>query len=204
MRLRHLAIGLLAASLFPSLASAQDAGHALDWAPEGRDGTGGSGVREEALRRQLPDALAELGVEDARLGLHMGLLVVYSRLGFENRISDILGQNEDMLELGSCTELMDRARLPAEERPWITYLVYRHLESSDPPAAYRFAARTLFPGDASGIDADLRASIEEWITGGSEYSFSCPSCGSPANPTVQYCIQDNRTDLVDFVASRTE
>jgi len=180
------------------VAAARQISYGMDLAP--------SGVSEKALAEQLPASLAELGVENAKLGLSMGLLTVYSRLGFESKVSRILEQNAGMLDLASCQRLMDAARLPDELRPRVTYLVFRHQRELDERMAYRFAVRTLFPaaGGTAGVERAEREALQQWIVGESSYVFTCPLDGVKADPTTPICSTDLKTHLLDFVASKRE
>ena len=157
-----------------AVAAARMIGYGYDWTPA-------TAPPSSVLDAQLPAELAALGVDNATLNINLSLLAIYARLGFRARINEIFDSNPTMLTLEGSEQLMDSARLPAPLRPWLTWAVFQYLvtEQND-KEAYRFAVRTLFPGDEESrngmsVGRDLEDELRTWITDGSAWVFYCSS-----------------------------
>lgn len=180
------------------VAAARRAGVGLGWKKHVGD------PAAQTLEQQLPPFYAALGAEGAASDLNFCLLSIYARLGFEDRLSDILSGNPDLIDLERCEVLMEGACVAPEVRPWVRWLVFRYLRTKDEPRAYKFAVKTLFGGGANSVGEAVEKDVREWITTGSSYEYTCPSCKAIANPTISVCVQDSLTALIDFVATRKE
>lgn len=132
----------------------------------------------------LPAELAELDVMGADAQLQLLQTIAYARLGFRDRVDEILARSPDLLTLDSCLATLDRYRFPAELRPWICEMVFHHLKGTDERTAYRFAILAVEGADRFGLALSPAAvaAIDEWIVHEANLLFVCPESQTPYIP----------------------
>ncbi|MFT4539808.1 MAG: hypothetical protein ACI841_003172 [Planctomycetota bacterium] len=119
-------------------------------------------IEGEAL---LPEDLLDLGVEDAFSHMNLSLLAVYSRLGFEERIPDIVRGMSDLQDDETCEALLERLSVNAAVRPWIYSGIFDYLKAVDERMAYKFGIRTREAAEQSKgtMGRDVTEDIADWI-----------------------------------------
>lgn len=173
------------------------------WANEGKELAAkakGGALREDGVEL-LPPGLRELSPQLAESGLDVAMLVVYARLGFEDRVSKTLDASTALYKLENCEKLLDEARVEAGLRPWVYRTLFEYLRTRDEPGAYKFGVRLLETADASGGTLDKHATdaVIEWIRNGSHFVFRCGSCKQPVVPELRAC-QNDQTPHLSFYA----
>jgi hypothetical protein len=143
-------------------------------------------ARRQGAKREaaLPDALREFPLEDADARLQLLQTIAYARLGFRERVSEILGRTPDLLAIESCFVTLDRYRLPDELRPWVCEIVFHHLEELDEPTAFRFGVFAVEGADRFGLalPPDAIEAIDDWIVHDAKRLFVCPESRTPYIP----------------------
>ena len=168
--------------------------NALNWSA-----AAGKAPREVDGQVLVPASLEAMDVRDAETWLVLSRMVTYGRLRFEDRVKRILDQSPPLLDLKSCEEILDRVGVSGPMRPWTYLLIHRYLRKVDEPQAYRFAVRALATasGSAGSIATKDVEEVSTWITAGSSYVFKCPTCKTPAIPSLGECVNEG-TPLLDF------
>lgn len=169
--------------------------YGVDWA-----GGAASGNRVVDGEPLLPDSLAALEVERAKAGLELGQLAVYSRLGFDDRVSGILDSSPMLHALDGCEAVLDRAEAQAELRPWVYLTLHRYLATRDELAAFPFAMRAIDAGEGS-LPGGVVPALSTWITRDAGYVWKCPECNAPLVPELGSC-QIDQTSAYEFYAER--
>jgi len=132
----------------------------------------------------LLDELQESDLDMADAHLQVLLTVAYARLGFRERVEEILVRSPELVELDSCFETLDRYGVPRELRGWICELVFHHLRDRDEEAAYRFGVMAVEGAQRfrHALPAEAVARIDEWIVSESSMLFVCPHSQTPYIP----------------------
>jgi hypothetical protein len=164
-------------------AAAYYASYARQWYPDVQaQGTAQAG-------ELLPEDLVALGPRNAIAFLNLAMLTVYARLGFQDRVEQVVAGIPELESLDTCELVLAGAEMPRAARPWVYLGVFDRLERSDEPEAYRFATRTLESSE-NLAGAPGRAQLDalvEWIQHGSRYVFKCPNDKTVVDPRLQAC-----------------
>ena len=160
----------------------------------------GAALRADGIEL-LPEKLRGLAPAAAESKLDLSLLVVFSRLGFDDRVAKMLDASPGLYKLEDCEKLIEDARIDAAERPWIYLAMFKYLRAHDEPAAYKFGVRLLATaaGSKGTISAAQSEAVIEWIRNGSKFAFRCPSCNQPVVPELSSC-QNDQTSHLSFYA----
>ena len=139
-----------------------------------------AGNGEALLLDELQES--DLGTADAHL--QVLLTVAYARLGFRERVEDILVRSPELLELDTCLETLDRYGIPRELRGWICELVFHHLRGRNEETAYRFGVMAVEGAQRfrHALPAEAIARIDDWIVNESSMLFVCPQSQTPYIP----------------------
>lgn len=170
------------------VAAGRSSGYGLDWFP--------ASAPESGLEALLPEGLAKLGAANARDNLNLGLMTIYTRLGFDNKIASSLSNSPELLNLETCQAMLERTQFLPAARPWVMYMVFHHLRDSNEPMAFSFAAEALFQGLSPAVEKEMQV----WISEESNFRFTCPEGQHPADPTVKRCNDD--VLLKNFICER--
>lgn len=173
-------------------------------------------VREAPLQVDgeplLPPSLADLGVQNALIGMNLATLTGFARLRFEDSVASFLNSMPGVLELDSCDELLENARVSHEIEPWVYLALHEQLRARDAREAFRFAVRALHgrPGvsTAKGLSQREREDVHEWILEGAEkqwkISFYCTDCREEIDPILEQCLGNCGRPAIEFEALTTD
>ncbi len=162
-------------------------------------------AKNGALRQDgvelLPESLRDLSPQAAESALDVAMLVVYARLGFEDRVAKTLDASAALYKLEACEKLLDDARVQRGLRPWVYQTLFAYLRTRDEPAAYKFGVRLLETVEASGGTLSKQASddVVKWIRSDAKFAFRCPGCNQPIVPELRAC-QNDQTPHLSFYA----
>jgi len=149
-------------------------------------------------QKLVPDDLALLGIENAFNHLLLCQLTVYSRLQFDEKVSQMVEspQLRSLQEFAACERMVDTARVSPEMEPWIYYALFEFIKRSDETAAYKYGIQALAKARQLDSDAaDFVGEVELWITDGSKYRFYCPQCKEAVVPRTDSCLECRVSNL---------
>jgi len=183
------------------MATMYHSGHGLEWYPSVEN------AQTEADGEELlPASLEELGVKNAQINMALCQLAAYARLQFQERIDLTLRQSgmSALLEVSSCTEVLERSNFNKAVYPLIYYSIYGFLQEQNPIVAYRFGVRAIetAPDAPSAFGRSKIEAFEEWVTEHPEYEWYCSNDDKTSPPTEPRCIHCNQTPTIDFQVRR--
>ena len=147
--------------------------------------------RENKGVKALPAEFDGFEPKDVRAHLAVCNLVGLARLGFDDRVREIVGGATEMHTFDTCKALLERLRIARGLRPWVYSANFDYLKRSNgtEPEAYKFAVQSVVTSADSGgaFDAQRREELSRWITSGSNYEYRCPEHRVLVQPELGRC-----------------